>query len=244
MKDKIKEQVGDWWPVLQPIFDSPRFMKLRNDLRQEYENNMCYPAQMDIFRAFELTQFCNLRVVIIGQDPYHNGMATGLAFATPKGRISPSLRNILKEVHQSHDVEYDSSYDTSLIDWTSQGILLLNRTLTVKQGQPNSHKHIWDGFLQQVLKRIIHKSSNVIFVGWGKDASNLITNCYSKEKEEPTMGSLFPEERKSHYVLTAPHPAAEAYSGGKAGFFGCNHFLKINEYLSAPIKFVKPLDNE
>ena len=243
MSNKIKEQVGDWWPILKPVFDSQRFMKLRNDLRQEYETNTCYPAQKDIFRAFELTQFCNLRVVIIGQDPYHNGMATGLAFATPKGRISPSLRNILKEVHNSNNVEYND-YDTTLTDWASQGVLLLNRTLTVKQGQPNSHKHIWEGFLQQVLRRIIHKGSNVIFVGWGKDAATLITDCYSKEKEEPTMGSLFPEDRTSHYVLTAPHPAAEAYSGGKAGFFGCNHFLKINEYLSNPIEFLKPLDNE
>ena len=79
MSDKIKEQVGDWWPILNPVLDSQRFMKLRDDLRQEYKTNTCYPAQKDIFRAFELTQFRDLRVVIIGQDPYHNGMATGLA---------------------------------------------------------------------------------------------------------------------------------------------------------------------
>lgn len=244
MNDRIVEQLGDWWPVLKPVLTSQKFTKLRQELRNEYSTHTCYPQQSDIFKAFELTQFCNTRVVIIGQDPYHNGMATGLAFATPIGKMSPSLRNILKEVHNSHDVKYNDSYDTSLTEWAKSGVLLINRTLTVRKGSPNSHKDIWDGFVKEVLKRIIHKRSNVVFVGWGKDASNLITDCYNLEAEEPTMQSLFPEERKSHHVLTAPHPAAEAYSGGKAGFFGCNHFIKINSYLDTPIDFVNLDDYE
>ena len=112
--------------------------------------------------------------------------------------------------------------------WAKEGVLLINTSLTVRKKQPNSHKEIWDGFTLQVIKRIIANHKNIVFVAWGKDAAELLTNCYVKH-EEPIM-SLFPEECEvSHHLLTAPHPAAEAYSGGKAGFFGCDHFLKINQ---------------
>ena len=94
-----------------------------------------------------------------------------------------------------------------------------------------------------MIKRIIANHKNIVFVGWGKDAANLIANCYVKSPE-PVM-SLFPEEQDtSHYILTAPHPAAEAYSGGKSGFFGCNHFLKINQYLDTPIDFLNIVNDE
>tara|TARA_R100000900_G_scaffold119793_2_gene94456 strand:- start:1291 stop:2043 length:753 start_codon:yes stop_codon:yes gene_type:complete len=243
MNDKFKEQLGDWWPVLKPIFDSQKFAVLREQLKAEYQNEVCYPAPDKVFRAFDLTQFCDLRVVIVGQDPYHNGIATGLAFATNNGKMSPSLRNIVKELHESYGQDIDPNFDTSLEDWAAQGVLLINTSLTVRKGQPNSHKELWDGFTVQVLKRIIANHRNVVFVGWGKAAANMITDCYIKDPDEPKM-SLFPEDEPSHYVLTAPHPAAEAYSGGKAGFFGCNHFLKINQYLSEPITFIKPIHDE
>tara|TARA_R100001163_G_C5067110_1_gene206014 strand:- start:2773 stop:3558 length:786 start_codon:yes stop_codon:yes gene_type:complete len=243
MNKQIKEKLGDWWPVLKPVFDSQRFVALRQDLAKEYNSNVCYPSPGNVFRAFELTQFHDLKVVILGQDPYHNGIATGLAFATNNGKMSPSLRNIVRELHDSHGLEVRANFDTSLEDWAKQGVLLLNTSLTVREKQPNSHKEIWKGFTEQVMKRIIANHKNVVFVGWGRDAAELLTKCYVRH-EEPIM-SLFPEEcETSHYLLTAPHPAAEAYSGGKAGFFGCNHFLKINEYLDTPIDFLNPVTDE
>jgi len=243
MNDKLKNKLGDWWPVLKPIFDSQRFMALREELKTEYANNRCYPSPGNVFRAFELTQFHDLRVVILGQDPYHNGIATGLAFATNNGKMSPSLRNIIKELHDSHGEDVDCDFDTSLESWARQGVLLLNTSLTVREKSPNSHKKIWDGFTLQVIKRIIATHRNIVFVAWGKDAADLMTKAYIRH-EEPIM-SLFPEECEvSHYLLTAPHPAAEAYSGGKAGFFGCNHFVKINEYLDSPINFLNSIEDE
>jgi uracil-DNA glycosylase len=243
MNDKIKEQLGDWWTVLKPIFDSQRFAKLRAELGKEYKSHTCYPAADKVFRAFEWTQFRDLRVVIIGQDPYHNGIATGLAFATGNGKLSPSLRVIVKELFESHHMDVDPQFDTSLEHWARQGVLLLNTSLTVREEEPNSHKKLWEGFTLEVLKRIRTKHRNIVFVGWGKDAKSLIDGMIVQEPEEPTL-SLFPEEEESHLLLTAPHPAAESYSGGKAGFYGCNHFIKINEYLSSPINFLKQEEDE
>lgn len=244
MNENMQSRLGDWWPVLKPIFDSQRFVTLREALKTEYENFRCYPSPGNVFRAFELTQFHDLRVVILGQDPYHNGIATGLAFATNNGKMSPSLRNIVKELYDSYGMEVSADFDTSLEDWAKQGVLLLNTSLTVREKQPNSHKEIWDGFTLQVIKRIIANHRNIVFVGWGKDAAGLITKAYVKSPESEQLMSLFPEDTTSHYVLTAPHPAAEAYSGGKAGFFGCNHFLKINQYLADPIDFLNPIEDE
>lgn len=242
MNNKIKDKLGDWWPILKPIFDSQRFMALREELKTEYQNHRCYPSPGNVFRAFELTQFHDLKVVILGKDPYHNGIATGLAFATNNGKMSPSLRNILKELHDSYGYDVPSDYNTNLEHWAKEGVLLINTSLTVREKQPNSHKKLWDGFTKQVVKRIIANHKNIVFVGWGKDAANLLTDCYVKP-DQPSMG-LFPEEETSHYILTAPHPAAEAYSGGKAGFFGCNHFLKINQYLDTPIDFLNIVHDE
>jgi uracil-DNA glycosylase len=244
MNDNMKNKLGDWWPVLKPIFDSQRFMTLRQALKQEYASGHVYPSPGNVFRAFELTQFHDLRVVILGQDPYHNGIATGLAFATNNGSMSPSLRHIVKELYDSYGVDVDKNFDTSLEHWARQGVLLLNTSLTVREKSPNSHKKIWDGFTLQVIKRIIANHKNIVFVAWGKDAANLMTKAMIP-KEEPLSMSLFPEEAEaSHYLLTAPHPAAEAYSGGKAGFFGCNHFLKINQYLEDPIDFLNTIKDE
>ena len=243
MNDKIKEQLGDWWPVLKPIFDSQRFMALREALKTEYANSRCYPSPDNVFRAFELTQFHDLKVVILGQDPYHNGIATGLAFATNNGKMSPSLRNIVRELYDSYGMEVRADFDTTLEHWAKEGVLLINTSLTVREKQPNSHKEIWKGFTEQVIKRIIANHKNIVFVGWGKDAANLIANCYVKS--DTSNMSLFPDDEDgSHYILTAPHPAAEAYSGGKSGFFGCNHFLKINQYLDTPIDFLNIVNDE
>ena len=237
MNDVLKGKLGDWWPVLKPIFSSQRFTALREELKAEYQTQRCYPSQENVFRAFELTQFHDLKVVILGQDPYHNGIATGLAFATNNGKVPPSLRNILKELHDSYGLDVRSDFNTNLEHWASEGVLLINTSLTVREKQPNSHKKLWAGFTEQVIKLIIANHKNIVFVGWGKEAANLLSDCYVNHKE-PIM-SLFPEEcETSHYLLTAPHPAAEAYSGGKAGFFGCDHFPKINQYLKKPVDFL------
>ena len=222
----MKNKLGDWWPVLKPIFDSQKFMALRDALKQEYSSGHVYPSPGNVFRAFELTQFHDLRVVILGQDPYHNGIATGLAFATNNGKMSPSLRNICQgTARQLLRRRARMTLTQVLSTGRRQGVLLINTSLTVREKQPNSHKKLWDGFTLQVIKRIIANHKNVVFVAWGKDAADLMTKAYVKH-EEPIM-SLFPEEcETSHYLLTAPHPAAEAYSGGKAGFFGCDHFLR------------------
>lgn len=244
MNDKIKEQLGDWWPVLKPIFDSQRFIALRDALTTEYKNHRCYPSPENVFRAFELTQFHDLKVVILGQDPYHSGRATGLAFATNDGMMPVSLRNIAKELYDSYGAHIPDDFDKSLEHWAREGVLLINTSLTVREKEPNSHKELWKGFTELVIKSIVANNKNIVFVGWGKDASNLIAKCYVKD-DKPSM-SLFPEDdvKDSHYVLTAPHPAAEAYSGGRAGFFGCNHFLKINQYLDVPIDFLNIVKDE
>jgi uracil-DNA glycosylase len=244
MNDKIKEQVGDWWPVLQPIFDSQRFAKLKKELSAEYKSNRCFPVAGNVFRAFDWTQFRDLRVVILGQDPYHNGIATGLAFATNNGKLSPSLRNIVKELHESHGKDVNPEFDSSLEHWARQGVLLINTSLTVRQKQPNSHKKLWEGFTLEVLKRIRAKHNNIVFVGWGKDAQSLLEQIQVTSETAEDNLTLFPEEIGSHWVLTAPHPAAESYSGGKAGFFGCKHFVKINEYLDRPINFFNLPEDE
>ena len=130
MNDKIKEQLGDWWPVLKPIFDSQRFMALREALKTEYANSRCYPSPDNVFRAFQLTQFHDLKVVILGQDPYHNGIATGLAFATNNGKMSPSLRNIAKELYDSYGLEVPSDFATDLEHWA--------------KGRSATHQHVID----------------------------------------------------------------------------------------------------
>lgn len=240
MNNNMKNKLGDWWPVLKPIFNSRRFVTLRTALKTEYANHRCYPSPGDVFRAFELTQFHDLRVVILGQDPYHNGVATGLAFSTNNGKMAPSLRNIVRELHDSHGLKVRADFDTSLEHWAKQGVLLLNTSLTVREKQPNSHKKLWDGFTLEVLKRIVAQHQSIVFVAWGKDATNLLESVYNTGPVD-----LFTEVcENSHYVLTAPHPAAEVYSGGKAGFFGCNHFVKINEYLDTPIDFINPVKDE
>lgn len=238
MNEKLKKQLGDWWPVLKPVFDSQRFVTLRDALKQEYSSGHVYPSPGNVFRAFELTQFHDLKVVIIGQDPYHNGIATGLAFGTNNNKMSPSLRNIVKELYQSYGYDVPTDFDTSLEQWAKEGVLLINTTLTVREKQPNSHKDIWDGFTLQVIKRIIANHKKIVFVAWGANAATLLDKAMVKKEEEPSM-SLFPEDQEeSHYILKAPHPAAEAYSGGKAGFFGCDHFVKINQYLDEPVDFL------
>jgi len=206
---------NDWDIVLKEEFLLPYYQKLRLFLDDEYEKYTIYPKKEDVFTAFKLTSFKNTRVVVIGQDPYHNeNQAHGLAFSVFEGvRIPPSLKNIFIELEKDLGIKKKDSGDLS--NWAKQGILLLNVILTVRSGEANSHKGCgWEEFTDSVIKKINLKDEMVIFVLWGNDA---------KRKE-----CLI--DNPKHKILKAAHPSPlSAYRG----FFGCKHFSKINNLLES-----------
>ena len=210
----IKEQVGEWHTILDPIFRSGFFRKLTDQHRHHMTNSIVYPKRGKTFRAFQMCPFESLKVVILGQDPYHDGSATGLAFANDGGgRISPSLRNIIQTVKNDFGAV---DVNPNLESWAKQGVLLLNTALTVEKGKAGSHVNMWMPFTRDFITRLSVLKPNLIWVFWGKKAQE-----YEKHIIYPNGHSFF----------RAPHPAAESYSGGKAGFFTCQHFKKINEQL-------------
>lgn len=216
---KTSELVGDSWSIhLDQEFSCAYMNELRDKIVAESKNTIVYPKRDDIFRAFKVCPLSDVKVLILGQDPYHDGNATGLAFDVGDSeRINPSLRNILKEVSSS--AGHSSIHGGNLLPWAQQGVMLLNTVLTVSKGQARSHAGFgWEQFIATVLTTLSFRDPNIplVVMLWGKDAQQ-----YS------TYFSM------SHQlVLTAPHPAAEAYAGGKAGYFGCNHFQKANDWLS------------
>ena len=219
----IKEQVGEWHTILDPIFRSGFFRKLTDQHRHHMTNSIVYPKRGKTFRAFQMCPFESLKVVILGQDPYHDGSATGLAFANDGGgRISSSLRNIIQTVKNDFGAV---DVNPNLESWAKQGVLLLNTALTVEKGKAGSHVNMWMPFTRDFITRLSVLKPNLIWVFWGKKAQE-----YEKHIIYPNGHSFF----------RAPHPAAESYSGGKAGFFTCQHFKKINEQL---IKYeVEPIE--
>ena len=219
----IKEQVGEWHTILDPIFKSGFFRKIADQHRHNMTNTIVYPKRGKTFRAFQMCPLESLKVVILGQDPYHDGSATGLAFANDGGgRISPSLRNIIQTVKNDYGAV---DVNPNLESWAKQGVLLLNTALTVEKGKAGSHVNMWMTFTRDFMNRLSVLKPNLIWVFWGKKAQE-----YEKHIIYPNGHSFF----------RAPHPAAESYSGGKAGFFTCQHFKKINEQL---IKYeVEPIE--
>ncbi len=189
--------------------------KINSLLSNDRSGQSVYPASEDIFKAFELCAFDNLRVVIIGQDPYHGeGQAHGLAFSVPEGiDMPPSLKNIFKEL--SDDLNTPIPKNGNLERWAKQGVLLMNSVLTVKKDQAGSHRNIgWEKITDQIIQTISNKKNNVVFILWGN---------YAKEKEKLI-------DKKKHLILTAAHPSPlSAYKG----FFGCQHFSKTNAYLDS-----------
>jgi len=181
-------------------------------LNHEYNKYTIYPPQNLIFNAFNHFNSNDLRVIIIGQDPYINdGEAMGLSFSIPNGvKVPPSLKNILKEIEN----EYGTICDTDLTKWAKQGVLLLNKTLTVRQGSSNSHKMIWQDFTNDLLKYFNKYYENIVYILWGNDAQTI----------EKYIDS------ESNLVLKAVHPSPLAQTGNKK-FVGCNHFKLSNEYL-------------
>lgn len=205
---------NDWDEVLKNEFSSEYYKKMREILKREYTTQIIYPKMENIFSALKLTSYKDTKVLILGQDPYHGpGQAHGLAFSVNPGiKTPPSLLNMYKEIRDEYG--YDIPNNGYLIPWAKQGVLLLNATLTVREGQPNSHSKIgWETFTDNIIKKLNDREDPVIFVLWGNNArkkKNFITN-------------------KRHFVLEATHPSPLS---ANRGFFGCMHFKKINEILS------------
>lgn len=206
-----------WKKALNAEFDKPYFKALTDLVRREYSNPAfkVYPPAGKIFSAFDTTPFESVKVVIIGQDPYHGpGQANGLCFSVNPGiDIPPSLRNIFQEIHTDTGNPVPGSGDLSR--WAAQGVLLLNASLTVREHQPKSHAGLgWETFTDAAVHALAENREGIVFLLWGSDAIR--------------KGAFI--DRSRHLVLTAPHPSPlSAYRG----FFGCRHFSKANEYLTA-----------
>ncbi len=212
MEIKIEDS---WKQVLKEEFSQPYFEQIVGFLKTEKATGkIIYPPGQLIFNAFEKTPFDKVKVVLLGQDPYHNpGQAHGLSFSVPKGvAMPPSLINIFKEIKTDLGISLPPHGD--LEKWAEQGVLLLNATLTVRRNEPGSHSKIgWLIFTNAVIQKVSDEKQNVVFILWGK---------FAQEKQ-----ALIDETK--HAVLKAAHPSP--FSADK-GFFGCKHFSKTNAYLT------------
>ncbi|MBX0331736.1 uracil-DNA glycosylase [Pontibacter sp. HSC-14F20] len=212
MNVKIEES---WQKILQDEFEKPYFKNLVSFVKDEYTSQKVYPPGNQIFNAFEHCPFDQVKVVILGQDPYHGpNQANGLAFSVKDGvRIPPSLVNVFKEI--KNDLGKDIPTTGNLERWAEQGVLLLNATLTVRAGDAGSHqKKGWEEFTDAVVRKVNDLKTGVVFMLWG---------AYAQKK------GAFIDESK-HLVLKAAHPSPFA---ADRGFFGTHHFSKSNEYLNA-----------
>lgn len=203
---------SSWKRHLSDEFVKPYFEKLRTFVKSEYLHHRVFPEPRNIFRAFDLCPFDKVKVVIIGQDPYHGvGQANGLSFAVNDGvAIPPSLKNIFKEIKNDLGIEPIQNGDLSR--WAKQGVLLLNATLTVQAGSPGSHQDQgWEEFTDAAIKALSEQRTGLVFILWGN---------YAKKK-----GAHI--DRRKHFVLESAHPSP--FSVTK--FLGCRHFSRTNEYL-------------
>lgn len=204
----------EWKEVLKGFFEKESFKSLADFVRNEYKKKKVYPKPTDIFRAFWLTPFSKVKVVILGQDPYHGAQqAEGLCFSVPPGvPLPPSLQNIYKEIESDTNIKKDFK-DGSLVPWAEQGVFLLNAILTVVASTPASHQGKgWEEFTDFVIKTISERHKHVVFILWGN---------YARSKKVLI-------DSTKHLILEAPHPSPfSAYSG----FFGSKHFSKCNAYL-------------
>lgn len=204
-----------WYEVLKPQFEAPYFSELKSFLIAERQQYTCYPKGANIFAAFDHTPFDKVKVVIIGQDPYHEpGQAMGLCFSVPDGiAVPPSLVNIIKEINSDLGTNIPLTCG-NLTGWADQGVLLLNATLTVRAHQAGSHqRHGWEQFTDAAISELSARRSGIVFLLWGS---------YAIAKAQLI-------DRSKHHVLTAPHPSPlSAYRG----FFGCRHFSTTNTILA------------
>ena len=204
---------NDWDLALNEEFEKDYFLKINDFINKEYETKTIYPPYDEIFNAFKLTPLNEVKVVILGQDPYHEkGQAHGLAFSTPAGRPKPrSLNNIFKEINAEYD--YPIPESGCLESWANQGVFLLNTVLTVEEGNANSHSKCgWQIFTDNVIKLLDCQTQPIVFLLWGKQA----------EKKKELI------KNPNHLVLITSHPSPFS---ARRGFFGSNHFIKANEFL-------------
>ncbi|GEO06891.1 uracil-DNA glycosylase 2 [Adhaeribacter aerolatus] len=212
MSVKIEES---WHRVMAPEFQKEYFKKLISFVKDEYANHQVFPPGSLIFNAFDKTPFDQVKVVLIGQDPYHGpGQAHGLAFSVQDGVTPPpSLRNIFKEIKD--DVGKPIPKSGNLERWAVQGVLLLNATLTVRANSPGSHqKKGWEEFTDAAIQKLSEEKEGLVFLLWG---------AFAQKKAALIDAS-------KHHILTAAHPSPFA---ADKGFFGCRHFSKTNEFLKA-----------
>ena len=205
-----------WKAVLESEFEKSYFIDLMQKVDNEYANFTCFPPKELIFNAFEKCSFDDLKVVIIGQDPYHgDGEANGLCFSVNDGvKIPPSLRNIFAEINAEFDTIFTPT-SGNLERWARQGVLMLNATMTVRRDVANSHKHLkWQTFTDAVIELISEKKENVVFILWGNFAQK--------------KGQLVDKEK--HLVLESGHPS---FASVHKKWFGNNHFILCNNYLSS-----------
>lgn len=204
----------DWLDILRDEFSKEYFFSLKQFLLDEKQYHTIYPVGSKIFNAFNTTSFNDLKVVILGQDPYHGvNQAHGLSFSVQDGvKFPPSLQNIFKELQEDIDCQYPKNGDLS--SWAEQGVFLLNTVLTVRANEANSHRaQGWEYFTDAVIKKISERKNNVVFILWGKPAQNK-QNLIDSHK---------------HLILKAPHPSPLS---SYRGFFGSRPFSKTNIYLS------------
>ena len=204
-----------WYELLKDEFEKPYYIELQKFLVDEYKHYTIYPEADNVFNALNLVPYDKVRVVIIGQDPYHEPkQAHGLSFSVQDGvDIPPSLQNIYKEIR--NDLGYPIPKTGDLTQWAKQGVLLLNSVLTVRAKQANSHKGKgWEQFTSAIIEKLNQRNVPIVFILWGNNAKMVAQNI----------------DRNRHFILTAPHPSPLS---AHSGFFGCKHFSKCNEFLKA-----------
>ena len=207
-----------WYRVLSAEFNKSYFISLKNSLLEEKNKFTIYPPGSRIFAAFDSTPFDKVKVVIIGQDPYHGpGQANGLSFSVARGvKLPPSLKNIYKELNSDLNIPVADHGD--LQQWADQGVLMLNAFLTVRHRTPASHRKLgWEDFTDEVIRQLSKNRDGIVFLLWGN---------FAKSKKELI-------DLEKHFVLEAPHPSP--YSANN-GFFGCRHFSRTNELLEQQSK--------
>lgn len=212
MINNLSDIEESWRIILNNEFEKDYFIELNNFLINERMETIIFPKNKNIFNAFNLCPFTKIKIVVVGQDPYHqDNQADGLAFSTKNNiKTPPSLQNIFKEIKTDVNSEKKTN---NLSNWATQGILLLNTVLTVQKNNPGSHqKRGWELFTNSIISKISEKKEGVIFMLWGRYAKNKITLI----------------DKYKHYILTAAHPSPlSAYNG----FFGCKHFSQANTIL-------------
>ena len=203
---------NDWDNILKDIFESEKFRELIIKVNEEYKKNTCFPIKQEVFNAIKLTPYSNVKVVIVGQDPYHGvNEAHGLSFSVLCEKLPPSLQNIYKELYD--DLGINPSKSGNLTCWAKEGVLLLNSVLTVRKDSPASHKDLgWQDFTDEIIKRLEKKDDVIVYILWGnfaKGKKSLITN-------------------PKHYIIESAHPSPFS---ARYGFFGSKPFSKTNDIL-------------